>query len=433
MAEPLLEERSMAQITNPAGRMADGMRNEPADTKAGLADKKSSALPSPEMMRELLDLNAELLTSRQFYFSLVRDIPHAIVVTDLNDVIILFNKAATDLFGWREDEVAGCPLGRILARENPPEVLAGLKRERDLNREWSGELRGRTISGNTPLLRVVVSPVTDEDGNTAAFTYLLMDVTEKRRLLNLTLEMDRMTRHNEMAARIAHTMNNFLAVLSGSVQLIPIMLQSGKTDKVNHRLDIMQSTLVKIQEYCEGLKIVDFKEADRSNQDLNALVECLVGYLKPQDLYSNFRIELRLAEALPLVYIGVIQIQQVIAIFMENAAQAIAQKSLQDGLIEVATGLAADGRSVKVSVSDDGEGISENVISTLSHQRYSSRQGRRGLGLVTARHIIDDHGGQLEIESEPGKGSTVTLYLPIAKSSQGSGIQEVRDDSSCTA
>lgn len=429
----LLDERTMAQITDPAGRVAEGMPNNPAKPEASLADKNSSAPPSPERLRELLDLNAELLTSRQFYYSVVRDIPHPIVVTDLNDLIILFNTAAIDLFGWREEEVAGCPLDRILARENPPEVLAGLKRDRDLNREWSGELLGRTISGTHPLLRVDVSPVTDEDGNTVAFTYLAMDVTEERRLRNLTLEMDRMTRHNEMAARIAHTMNNFLAVLSGSAQLIPIMLKSGKTDKVIHRLDIMQSTLVKIQEYCEGLKIADLKEADRSSQDINSLVEYLVGYLKPQDLYSSLCIETTLAEALPVVHIGVIQIQQVIAILIENAAQAVAQKSIQDGLISVATGLAADGRSIKVSVSDNGEGISDERIGTLSHQRYSSRQGRRGLGLVTARQILADHGGQLELESELGKGSTITLHLPVAESLQGSGIQEVRGDSSCTA
>lgn len=421
----------MGQIKKTNGHVSHGMAGALQAGPSAGANKDRAALTDPDLLQELRTQNADLLKSRQFYSLLVQGMPQPIVVTDPDDLIILFNRAATDLFGWREDEVAGCLLGRILARENPPELLATLKHERCANRVWRGELRGRTNSEDAPRLSMVVSPVINEKDETVAVMYLVTDVTETRRLQNLNQQMERMTLQSEMASNVSHTMNNFLAVLSGSVELLPLMLSSGKTDKVNRRLKIMQSTLEKIQTFCEGLKDRCSGEPRRTTQDMNALVLCLVGYLRPQDQYSDIHIQITPGEGLPPVHVSVIQMQQVIASLIKNAAEAISHQSIQDGRIDVVTRLAADGNSLQISVSDNGEGIPKAMIETLSQRRHSSRPGGRGLSLVTARRVLEDHGGRIKLESELGKGSTITLYLPVSDTSQDPETEEVRGDPSC--
>jgi PAS domain S-box-containing protein len=364
-------------------------------------------------MVELEQVNSDLSESRNFFSTLVARTPSPIVVTDPEDRILLFNEAASDLFGWRPDEIVGEMVDRLFSHENRPEVRSELERDVRRGKVWHGEFLGRTHTGSSPLLAATVSPVRDDHGSILAYMYLAQDITETRQLQNLIIQMERMSTRGEMAGEIAHEINNYLTILGGNLDVIPMLLAQGNHEKLQRKFQSMKEVLDKIARFSDGLMGPNDTDTERTQCDLNRLVEGLVAFLKPQNRYDGIHIQLELDDTLPPATVGVGQIQQVLVNLLNNAADAIHEHGREDGHIRIVTAWEPREGGIKVRVSDNGTGIAAGIVSRLFRERYTSKARGHGLGLINCRRIIDGHRGRLEVESREGHGAHFTLTIPV--------------------
>jgi polar amino acid transport system substrate-binding protein len=149
----------------------------------------------------------------------------------------------------------------------------------------------------------------------------------------------------------------------------------------------------------------------RGEVDVNRVVESGVGLSMNLLKNATKRFRVEYGEGLPLVRGNFQRLEQVVINLLQNGCQAL--RSREEG-IEVRTGYEEEGRRVVIRVRDEGVGIGEKELMKVKDPFFTTRReiGGTGLGLSISTTIVEDHGGRLEIESEPGRGTVATVSLP---------------------
>jgi len=422
---PVQTSDELGRLSHSFNRMAETVRTHQAELQANNRQLDMLNRQLRDTMVELEQANSDLSQSRNFLSTLIERTPSPTLVAEPENRIILFNEAAQNLFGWKADEIIGESFDRIYSQENRPEVRAQLAMDIRRGKVWKGEFLGRTKDGSNLLLAVTVSPVRDDHGTILAYMYLAQDITETRQLQNLIIQMERLSTRGEMAGEIAHEINNYLTILGGNIDLIPMLLAAGNHEKLEKKLTSMKEVLEKIAQFSDGLMGPNDSETHRSECDLNRLIESLAGFLKPQNRYDGIHLQLTLDEKLPTLWVDVGQLQQVLVNLFNNAADSIRGCGRPDGSIGCTTEWLPDEGDVRIRVTDNGAGIPASVIAKLFKERYTSKKRGHGYGLLTCRKIIEGHGGRLEAESREGHGATFTITIPLAAAADDTQTQLV--------
>jgi two-component system NtrC family sensor kinase len=150
----------------------------------------------------------------------------------------------------------------------------------------------------------------------------------------------------------------------------------------------------------------------REPNDLNTIVGRAVLLVKHKLDIQNIVLEEKLAESLPQVQCDANQLQQVILVLLVNASEAMAK----GGRLEVTTSFDPGTELGIVSVKDSGSGIPEDVLPRIFDPFFTTKedQNRTGLGLAVAHSIVEQHGGEITVKSEPGKGTEFQVGIPMA-------------------
>ena len=215
----------------------------------------------------------------------------------------------------------------------------------------------------------------------------------------------------EMAAGIAHELNNPLTSVTGFAELA--LDDIPKDSETRKDLEIVMREAVRARDVVR--RLLDFarqSESARSRASLNEVVEDVVALSRHLIHTSGVTLKLELEKTLPWVLADVNQIKQVLLNLIHNALQAMPA----GGEMVIATEAAfRDGRDwVIVSVCDTGVGIPKLDQTRIFEPFYTTKgnQGGTGLGLSVTYGIITDHGGQIDVESQPGVGSKFRVWLP---------------------
>jgi signal transduction histidine kinase len=147
---------------------------------------------------------------------------------------------------------------------------------------------------------------------------------------------------------------------------------------------------------------------DRRPEDLARIVRELLEFVEPEDERAGIRHHVDLPIGLPLVLVDEARIKQAVLNLLVNARQAM----LQGG--ELLVRLRRMGNQVELSITDTGVGMSPEKLARCFEEYWSDKPGGTGLGLSTARRIIEEHGGTITALSELGRGSSFSCYLPLA-------------------
>jgi len=212
----------------------------------------------------------------------------------------------------------------------------------------------------------------------------------------------------ELATGLAHEIRNPLAGIAGVIEIIGRDLPptSPAREMVKDvRLEINQINRI----------LTDLLETARPHpprmmkSNLNTTVEHAVMLARQQVLSRPIRIETMLAPELPEVEHDSDQIHQVVLNLLINAVQAI------EGNGYITVRIASRDDCAIIAVTDTGRGMSEQQLSQIFRPFYTTKGNGTGLGLSLVRRIIDEHHGQINVTSEPGKGSTFEVELPFAR------------------
>jgi len=148
-------------------------------------------------------------------------------------------------------------------------------------------------------------------------------------------------------------------------------------------------------------------EINRAPRDLAQLLRELLEFVEVEDAGQGIRHHVDLAVGLPMVLIDESAIQQALLNLLVNARQAM------PGGGELLVRLRRDGNWVECSVTDTGIGMRPDQLAHCFDEYWSDKKGGTGLGLSTARRIIEEHGGSIDVVSEPGRGTSFSVYLPL--------------------
>lgn len=253
---------------------------------------------------------------------------------------------------------------------------------------------------------------------------LEMRVEEKARELEKAkdhiLQVEKMASLGKLAAVVAHEINNPLSSVVTYAKVLIRRLQSRELseeckDNLNY-LDAIVSEASRCGRIVNQLlSFARKKDGDFSPTNLNEVAEKAVFLVQHKLELSNVKAVLTLQPDLPLVMADAAQVQQALMALLINAAEAMASTG---GQVRVSTARADNG--VTVSVEDNGPGMTPEVAARAFEPFFTTKsQGGVGLGLSVVYGIVERHGGHIDLQTAPGEGCRITLFLPFVLATGG--------------
>ncbi|MEK6406139.1 MAG: PAS domain S-box protein [Acidobacteriota bacterium] len=346
----------------------------------------------------------------------------AIIVRDLNDNVLFWNKSAERIYGWPKAAVTGRNIKSIVYKNSLTQYDEA-KRKVIGEGEWQGEMRQLTKDDKEIIVESRWTLVRDDRGEPKSVLVINTDVTEKKKIEAQFLRAQRMESIGTLASGIAHDFNNLLSPILMSIQL----LQARITDEDGQRLLAMLQVsaergagLVKqVLSFARGV------EGERITLQPRHLVKEIVKILK-DTLPKSIEVEFETSEDLSVVAGDATQLHQVLMNFCVNARDAMpgggkltikAENLYIDDNYARMNLEAKPGAFVLITVADSGVGISPDIINRIFEPFFTTKEHGKGtgLGLSTALGIVKGHGGFINVYSEPGRGTQFKIYLPAAE------------------
>jgi len=377
-----------------------------------------------EALGDLSAANASLAESQEFMSRLIENAPFGVVVTSPDGAILILSQAAATMFGCRSRDTIGHSFVSFFPFA-PEKVFPEGSQTADAD-----EVEMICLKSNGESFPALVNrvPIREEGGKLRAYLFILRDISESRGFQEMMMSIDRMITRGVMAGEVVHEINNYLAVILGNVELLPLFLAKGDMVKVDKKLEVLKNSVARIQRFSEGLVGYGNEEAVFEPGDLNQNIENLVAFLKPQNRYDGITFQMELSRSLPLIYFDNSQLQQMLINLLNNAADALREKPT-DRRIRITTEAVADGQAVQISIEDNAAGLPADLAEIIFTKRYTGRRRGRGFGLMVVKQILDRHQGAIDYHSIPGVGTTFSLRIPVrneAASSEGAADAATR-------
>jgi two-component system sensor kinase FixL len=360
----------------------------------------------------------------------------AIVSVGLDGLVSSWNRAAEHMFGHAAAEMIGHPILKLAAPGYEAEMTEILDRVQQGERVDHYETMRRHKDGSLLHVSLTESPVYDADGQLTGASKVLRDITAAKsaeaalqeseaRLQELhseLLHVSRLSAMGQMAASLAHELNQPLTAISNYMEAVNALLDRGG----NVPPDRLRTVVRRAGEQAvRAGQIIQRLREFVSRGDTEKRIEFLPPLLKEARELTLLgtrqrNIPIHLENNIPDVSVIVdkIQIQQVLLNLLRNAAEAIAGQ--EDGKIVLAAADHTDGM-VEISVSDNGPGLPEEIRAKLFQPFMSTKKTGMGVGLSICHTIITAHNGRLWAESNAGEGTVFRMALPGASVDEAMG------------
>ncbi|RKX27786.1 MAG: hypothetical protein DRP45_00040 [Candidatus Zixiibacteriota bacterium] len=353
--------------------------------------------------------NQSMMETQMFLAMLIDKSPSAILVTESNGSIMIFNQAASDVFGCSAEDVTGSSVSSMFDR------LPSLREGCEESSAKGQEVVCRRTDGETFPAYVIVCPIAVHQDQPSGTLLFVKDISESKNFQEMMIRLDRYYSRGEMAGEIAHEINNYLAVLMGNLELLPIVLRKGDQDKADKKLDLMKTTVDRIARFANGLMDRPQEDTRLETISLNQTVENIIAFLKPQNKFNAINIAVDLSVDLPLIQLDQGQMQQLIVNLVYNAGDAI--KSIEGEKIIRVTTRAIEIDSVRyaeIEIRDNGAGVPPDKAESLFETRFTTKRKGHGIGLITCRKIVANHGGDITYRTDGG--AVFTFRIPVEPS-----------------
>ena len=266
--------------------------------------------------------------------------------------------------------------------------------------------------GSPGFIDTLVAPLRNDQGEIIRFSGVGRDITERRKMEEQLILTDRLASIGQLAAGIAHELNNPLTAVIGFSNLL---LERDLSADVKEDLETINREAMRAINIVKGLlAFAREQRIEKAMVDINSIIQRVLQLRSYEQRVSNIEVDARFAPALPQVMGSGAQLQQVFISIIVNAEQAMLEAHRRGKLTIVTERV---GNIVRVSFTDDGPGISPDNMKQLFTPFFTTREVGKGtgLGLSICHGIVTEHGGKLYAESEPGEGAAFVAELPISK------------------
>jgi signal transduction histidine kinase len=226
---------------------------------------------------------------------------------------------------------------------------------------------------------------------------------------------ERLAAKGEMAAEVAHEINNYLAVLSGRAQLLQMGAGRLTPQQLEESTRIIYEQARNMSVLTKGLLDFSHREARMQPTRLNDLARRTVEFISPQNKYERVQFEMDLAADVADLDLDPGQIQQVLLNFFSNSADAMNGAKVLQPRVTVRTRWRAQAGEIELVVEDNGPGIPEGALQRIFEPSFTTKPEGHGFGLSTCYRIVQSHGGRISVENVPGAGARFTVTLPVRR------------------
>jgi PAS domain S-box-containing protein len=327
-----------------------------------------------------------------------------VATTDVRGRITYVNEQFCEISKYSRQELLGQDHRIINSGYHAKEFIRDLWHTIANGRIWHGEIRNRAKDGSIYWVDTTIVPFLDDRKKPYQYMAIRYDITERKRTEELLRERAALARLGEMAAVVAHEVKNPLAGIRGALQVI-----GGRLPETSRDRAIMGDIVARVDslnEIVEDLLIFARPREPRlSPVSVAELLEGTAALLRKDA--SHATVDVAIAGDRPTIGADPEQLQTAFLNLLLNAVQA----SASGGRIRVT--ITSDNGLCRVAIADAGPGIPAGTLDKIFEPFFTTKHRGTGLGLPTARRVVELHNGTIAVDCPPGGGTTVTVMLPV--------------------
>lgn len=344
---------------------------------------------------------------------------HAIIAVDARGLIMLFNRGAENMLGYSVREALG----------SDPRKLVGSEAYRGGSPfgRWARQVRGEGRHKAEVVLRraneerftasVTVTPIQEQGGPLLGYLCVVKDLTEERHNEERLRQLSARLAHHEkiaalgrMAAQLAHEIKNPLAGLKLYSRHLKNKIagkippaEESLVDKINDGIDQLSETAEQVLSFARPITLTP------RPVDLNSVITASLELVEPQLSARRIKVELNLKQPGARGTIDEAAMRSTLINLLLNSIQAMSE----GGELRVSTD--AGDQELRVEIADTGSGMTDEEVKHIFEPFYTTKSQGLGLGLFFAATVIEQHSGSVDVKSQPGKGTKITIKLPMGR------------------
>jgi PAS domain S-box-containing protein len=363
--------------------------------------------------RRVLTLSVDAEERERFIRSIVESLGEGLIVLDRQGRVTTWNRALETRYGVAAAEV----VGRNLFEFNPE-----LKREalvEPLERLLRGEIEEFVLDAmdhqtlrRGPVVLNIRGSLLRHRGRPAGAVLLIEDITGRVELERATRQTEKLVALGTLSAGLAHELNNPIGIISSRIELMLLETDRQALPPATWEdLNVLRRHAERITRIVRGL-LSFARQSGRATGpiDLNRMVDDTLLLVEKQVVKEGLTLTRRLAPNLPVIQGDATALEQVLMNLVLNAREALHGP----GEIFVETDLApGPPQHVRLTVRDTGPGIPPDILPRIFDPFFTTKSKGTGLGLSISYGIVREHGGNLDVQSEPGRGTTFVVSFPV--------------------
>jgi two-component system sensor histidine kinase PilS (NtrC family) len=356
--------------------------------------------------RELEEKREDLADLQVVHRDVIQSINSGLITTDLDGVITSVNRAGEEILGKTEPELVGRPIGDVGLL--PTERWWQLTRPSSPSHRLRSDAELERSDGTRLYVGFSVSPLSDADSTPRGDIVIFQDLTRWRELQEEVRLKDRMAAVGELAAGLAHEIGNPLAAISGSVQMLARSTGTAGADR--KLVDILLKESQRLDRTIKGfLRFARPRERATVLFDIAQLLAENFELLRnSEEVTARHELAIDLDPPSARLIADPDQVSQIFWNLARNALKAMPG----GGTLRVSGRLEDD--FYRIRFTDTGHGMAIEEKANLFHPFKSFFDSGSGIGMAIVYRIVQDHRGEVKVDSQPGAGTTITVELPVA-------------------
>ena len=378
------------------------------DYKNLLLEKQTELLEGKliEEDQKILRLVKQELLARRLLEKVIESLPLGALVIDKEGKVLMCNKAQEKFSGLSRDSLLGI---NLFQEHLPEELIPWQKMEIDFLSNKSHEVKvvDQRLEKDR-ILSITLFPLVDEEGEPTSFIFLCTDITKEKRIEEHTIQSEKMAAIGQLVTTLAHQIRNPLGIIGSSVQCCMEKVEEQNGLKKHFEIIYRNvQTTNKIISY-----LLDFakpKTLESKENNINQILIEVYRLIKVDFSKNRIRFLRHFYRYLPKIHCDKELLKQVFFNLLMNAKQAM----LEGGTISISTRYNSSNQMIEIIIKDTGIGIPQKNMGNIFNPYFSTKVKGTGLGLSIVHRIIMDHHGLVFCQSEEGKGTKMTIFLPI--------------------
>ena len=414
MVSPLVVRGTPVGVITAYNKIGDEFSEVDLDLFASLASSISGAIENVWLFQRIRLRQQELLENRNTLQALIDGIPNPIYTINDDWQLIVINTTKANELGTTPEKLVNQVCYRaFFQREAPCEhcLVANTLREKNAQKwtiNWIGE-------DHLPReWNVNAYPIPSRQASAARAVIVWQDRTEERRLENSLLQAGKLAAIGQLAAGVAHEINNPLTAINANAEMLKMFIP---TDDENYEaVELIAMAGDRAAKVVRGL--LDFARQEQLAfvaGNVNTSIQQSLHLVQYQLRQATIEVTVNLADNLPEIVASWEHLKSVWLNLLVNARDALAD--MPNPQIEITSRLVEDENVILVLVRDTGKGMTQAEVAHIFEPFYTTKDPGKGtgLGLATSHRIIAQHEGEVDVVSEPGQGTTFIVRLPIER------------------